>query len=84
MSLTILCSSNSLVRATLKTLVFGFSLFAAIFCASAGYGLLKMLLPAFNDGVSIGIAELSTHSGSTILFFVLAGMGAYVAKKCFW
>lgn len=83
MSLTFLYSSNAFFRATLKILVFGFSTFAAIFCASAGYGLLKMLLPAFNDGAPIGIAEFSTHSGLTILCFVLAGMGAYTAKKCF-
>jgi asparagine N-glycosylation enzyme membrane subunit Stt3 len=84
MSLTFLYSSNALLRATLKTLVFGVSSFAAIFCASAGYGLLKMLLPAFSGGATIGIAEFSTHSGLTILFFVLAGIGAYGAKKCFW
>jgi asparagine N-glycosylation enzyme membrane subunit Stt3 len=84
MSLTLLYSSNARFRATLKTLGFGFSSFAAIFCASAGYGLLKMLLPAFDDGATIRVAEFSTHSGLTILFFALAGIGAYVAKKCFW
>ena len=83
MSLTTLYSSNAAFRATLKTLVFGLSSFAAIFFASAGYGLLKMLLPA-SGGTNIGIAEFSTHSGLTIVFFVLAGIGAYVAKKCFW
>ena len=84
MSLTFLYSSNALCRATLKTLGFGFSSFAAIFCASAGYGLLTMLRPAFNDGATIGIVEFSTHSGLTILFFLFAGLGAYVAKKCLW
>jgi hypothetical protein len=84
MSLTTLYSSNVLFRATLKTLVFGVSSLAAIFCASAGYGLLKTLLSAMSGSTNIGIAELSTHSGLTIVFFVLAGSGAYVAKKCFW
>jgi len=84
MGLSFLYSSNALFRATLKTLVFGFSSVAAIFCASAGYGLLTMLLPAFSGGATIGIGEFSTHSGLTILFFVLAGIGAYVAKKCLW
>ena len=84
MSLTFLYSFNALFRAMLRTLGFGFSSFVAIFCASAGYGLLKMLLPAFDDSATIGIAEFSTHSGLTILLFACAGMGAYVAKKCFW
>jgi len=84
MSVTPLHSSNALVRASLKTLVFVFSSFAAIFCASAGYGLLKMLFPAISGATSIGIAEFSTHSGLTIIFFVLAGFSAYVAKKCVW
>jgi hypothetical protein len=65
-------------------LVVGLSSCAGIFFASAGYGLLKMLLPAMSGGTNIGIAEFSTHSGLTIVFFVLAGIGAYVAKKCFW
>jgi hypothetical protein len=84
MTLTTLYSSNAALRATLKTLVFGLSSFAGIFFASAGYGLLKMLLPAMSGGTNIGIAEFSTHGGLTIVFFVLAGIGAYVAKKCFW
>ena len=84
MNLTLLYPSNTVFRAMLKTLTFGFSSFAAIFCATAGYGLLKMLLPVFNDGATIGIAEFSTHSGLTILFFALAGKGTYVAKKCLW
>lgn len=29
-------------------------------------------------------AVFSTHSGLTIVFFVLAGLGAHLAKKCFW
>jgi hypothetical protein len=84
MSFTFFYSSNALFRATLKTLVFGLSSFAAIFCASAGYGLLKMLLPVFSDGATIGIAEFSTHSGLTVLFFLFAGVSVYVAKKCLW
>jgi hypothetical protein len=84
MNLALLYPSNALFRAMLKTLVFGLSSFAAIFCASAGYGLLKMLLPVFNGAAPIGIAEFSTHGGLTILFFVFAVIGAYVAKKCFW
>lgn len=84
MGFTVLYSSKALFRATLRTLVFVSSLFATIFCASAGYGLFKMLLPAVSGGTSIGIAEFSTHSGLTIVFFVLAGLSAYVAKKCFW
>jgi hypothetical protein len=84
MNLTILYSSTAVLRATLKTLVFGGSAFAAIFCASAGYGLLTMLLSGLSGGASIGIAEFSTHTGLTIVFFVLAGSCAYVAKKCFW
>jgi hypothetical protein len=74
--------SNALLRAMLKTAVFGFSSFAAVFSASAGYGLLKMLLPAFGDSATIGIAEFATHGGLTLLFFAFAGIGAYVAKKC--
>jgi hypothetical protein len=75
---------NVSVRAMLKMLAFMFSLFAAMFSASAGYGLLKMLLRAMSSGAHIGIAEFSTHGGLTIAFFVLAGLGAYAAKKCYW
>ena len=75
---------NVFVRALLKMLAFVFSLFAAMFSASAGYGLLKMLIRAMSSGAHIGIAEFSTHGGLTIAFFVLAGLGAYVAKKCYW
>jgi hypothetical protein len=77
-------ASNVPLRATLKTLAFLCSSFAALFCASAGYGLLKMLLVGMSRGVDIGIAEFSTHGGLTIVFFVLAGLSAYVAKKCVW
>jgi hypothetical protein len=84
MNLTTLCTFNAFSRAALKTLVFAFSSLAAIFCASAGYGLLKMLLPAMSSGSSIGIAEFATHGGLTIVFYVLAGVGAYAAKKCYW
>ena len=84
MSPVTLYSSNALFRATLRTLVFGLSSFAGIFFASGGYGLLKTLLSAMSGGGGIGVAEFSTHSGLTIVFFVLAGIGAYVAKKCFW
>jgi hypothetical protein len=84
MSFTTLYSSTTVFRATLKTLVFVFSSFAAIFCASTGYGLLKMLLPALSVTTDIGFAEFFTHSGLTIVFFVLAGLTVYLAKKCFW
>jgi hypothetical protein len=82
MSLTTLYSSNVLFRATLKTVGFGLSAFAAIFCASAGYGLLKLLLSGIKSGADIGIAEFSTHAGLTVVFFLLAGTSAYVAKTC--
>jgi hypothetical protein len=84
MSVSALFASNVPLRATLKTLAFLCSSFAAIFCASAGYGLLKMLLAGMSRGAEIGIAEFSTHSGLTIVFFVLAGLSVYVAKKCIW
>ena len=83
MGLTTFCSSSAIVRASLKTAVFVLASSAAIFFASAGYGLLKMLASAMNDGASIGIAQFSTHSSLTIALFVFAGIGAYVAKKCF-
>jgi hypothetical protein len=74
--------SSALFRVTLKSLAFVFSLSIAIFSASAGYGLLKVLIQAMSSGASIGIAEFATHSGLTITFFVFAGLGAYFAKKC--
>jgi hypothetical protein len=83
MSLSALNSSNILFRSTLKGFVFAFSLFVAVFSASAGYGLLKMLPRSMSNGTSIGIAEFSTHSGLTIVFFLFAGLGIYVAKKCY-
>jgi hypothetical protein len=84
MSITARYSSSALLGATFKASVFILSSFAAIFCASAGYGLLKMLLGAMSRGTSIGIAEFVTHSGLTIVFLVLASLGAYCAKKCYW
>ena len=84
MSLSALYSTNVLFRGTLKLLAFVFLSFVAIFSASAGYGLLKTLVQALNNGAAIGVAEVSTHSGLTIAFFVLTGLGAYLAKKCFW
>ena len=84
MSSSAFYAPNVSVRAMLKMLVFMFSLFAAMFSASAGYGLLKMLLRAMSSGAHIGIAEFSTHGGLTIAFFVLAGLGTYAAKKCYW
>ena len=82
MSLTTVYSSNVLFRVTLKAVVFGLAASAAIVCAAAGYGLLKMLLPAMTGAADIGIAEFSTHAGLTVVFFLLAGVSAYVAKKC--
>jgi hypothetical protein len=84
MSVTARYSSSALLGATLNAVVFLLSSFAAIFCASAGYGLLKMLLGGMSRGASIGIAEFATHSGLTIAFLVLAGLCAYRAKKCYW
>jgi hypothetical protein len=84
MSFSAVYASSVPLRATLKTVAFLCSLFAAIFCVSAGFGLLKMLLVGMSSGADIGLAEFSTHSGLTVVFFVLAGLGAYVAKKCVW
>lgn len=84
MSVPAAYASNVPLRMTLKALAFLCASFAAIFCASAGYGLLKMLLVGINSGAAIGFAEFSTHSGLTVVFFVLAGLCAYAAKKCFW
>ncbi len=83
MSFSALYSPNVLFRGTLKLLAFVFLSFAAIFLASAGYGLLNTLFQVLNSGAVIGVAEVSTHSGLTIAFFVLAGLGAYLAKKCY-
>jgi hypothetical protein len=84
MSLSAVYASNVPLRATLKTVAFLCSSFAAIFCVSAGVGLLKMLLAGMSSGADIGLAEFSTHSGLTLVFCVFAGLGAYLAKKCFW
>lgn len=81
MSLATLYSSNAFLRVTLKTVVFVLSSAAATFCAAAGYGLLKMLVPVMSGAVGIGFAEFFTHSGLTLVFFLLAGTGAYVAKR---
>lgn len=84
MSVTARYSFISLFGPTLRALAFLLLLFAAIFCASAGYGLLTMLLGATSRGASIGISEFVTHSGLTIVFLVLAGLSAYQAKQCYW
>jgi len=84
MSLSAVDASNVPLRATLKTVAFLCSSFAAIFCVSAGVGLLNMLLAGMSTGADIGLAEFSTHSGLTLVFCVFAGLGAYLAKKCFW
>jgi hypothetical protein len=83
MSFSALNLTNDLFRRTLRLFAFVFLSFAAIFSASAGYGLLTTLVQALNSGAAIGVAEVSTHSGLTIAFFVLAGSGAYLAKKCY-
>jgi len=76
--------TNVLLRGPLKFVAFVVVSIAAIFSASAGYGLLKTLFQALNSGAVIGVAEVSTHSGLTVAFFVLAGLSAYLAKKCYW
>jgi hypothetical protein len=83
MSFSTVYSFSGPLRATLKILAFVLALFAAVFSASAGYGLLKMLLEGMSSGSNIGVAEFSTHSGLTLVFFVLAALGAYAAKKCY-
>jgi hypothetical protein len=72
------------LRATLKMVAFLCPLFAAVFSASAGYGLLGMLVRGMTSGANVGMAEFATHSSLTIVFFVLAGSSAYAAKKCYW
>lgn len=76
--------ASAVLGTTLKALTFLVASFAGIFCASAGYGLLNMLLGGMSRGASIGISEFVTHSGLTIVFFLLAGLSAYSAKKCYW
>jgi hypothetical protein len=84
MSFTVSHSASALLGATLKAVAFLLTAFAAVFCTSAGYGLLKMLVGGISRGASIGIAEFVTHSGLTLILFVLAGASAYLAKKCYW
>lgn len=84
MSVTARYSTSALFGPTLKALAFLISLCIAIFSASAGYGLLKMLLGGMSRGASIGISEFVTHSGLALVFLVLAGLSAYGAKKCYW
>ena len=84
MSISAVYASSVPLRATLKTVAFLCASFAAIFSASAGFGLLTMLVVGMSSGADIGVAEFVTHTGLTIAFFVAAGLGAYVAKKCFW
>ena len=84
MSVTAPYSASALLGPTLKALAFLLASFAAVFCASAGYGLLTMLLGGMSRGASIGISEFVTHSGLTMVFFLLAGLSAYSAKKCYW
>ena len=76
MSVTAVYELSVPLRATLKTVAFLLSLFTAIVSASPGYGVPKMLLPGIGSGAAIGIAESSTHSGLTIVFFVLAGLSS--------
>jgi hypothetical protein len=83
MSVSVVYAPNAPLRVAFKTLAFLCASFAAIFSASAGYGLLKILLVAISTDADIGVAEFLTHSGLTIGLFALAGLGAYVAKKCF-
>ena len=71
------------LRATFKTLAFLFAVSAAVFSASAGYGLLRMLAAAVGRGADIGLAELAAHSGLIVIFFLLSGLGVYGARKCF-
>ena len=82
MSVSAVYASNVPLRTILKTLAFLCASFVAIFSAAAGYGLLKVLLVAISTDADVGLAEFLTHSGLTIGFFALAGLGAYVAKKC--
>lgn len=82
MSIHALYSSNAIFRVTLKTAIFALASLAAIFFASTGYGLLRMLLSGVSSGASGGILELSTHGGLTVGCFALAATGVVVAKKC--
>jgi hypothetical protein len=84
MTFTARNSSSALFGGTVRALALLLLSFAAIFCASAGYGLLKMLVGGISRGASIGISEFVTHSGLTLVFLVLAGLSAFWAKKCYW
>jgi hypothetical protein len=81
MNLYKLYPTNAVLRVTVKSVVVTVLAAAAIFCAATGYGLLKVLVQALQDGTEIGIAELSTHSATMLLFLALAGLCAYLAKK---
>ena len=76
--------NNAVFRAALKTVAFLLFVFAAIFCASTTFGLSKMLYQALAAGKSVGLLELTTHSGTTLLFLLLACISGYLAKKCYW
>ena len=52
MSFANIFTSNLVVRAILKTLTFICCSFAAIFCASAAWGLSRMLVGAVNRGAA--------------------------------
>jgi hypothetical protein len=84
MSLIARYSSSALFGPSLRAMAFLLSSVVAICCASVGYGLLKVLLGAISRGASIGISEFVTHTGLTIVCFVLAGLCAYRAKKMYW
>ncbi len=82
MSMNALYSSNAIYRVTLKTSVLALASLAAIFFASTGYGLLKMLLSALSAGTAGGVLELTTHSALTAACFALAATGVVIVKKC--
>lgn len=84
MNTSALSSPNVLLRGTLRLLLFVSLSFAAVFSASAGFGLLKTLVQGLNSGAAIGAAEAFTHSALTLAFFVSAGFGARFAKNCYW
>ena len=76
--------SSPVLRTTVKAAVFVLASLAAIFCASAGLGLLRMLVSGLSSGAVTSLAELATHSGLTLLVLALAAGGAWIAKKSFW
>jgi hypothetical protein len=77
-------SPNALLGATLRTLAFVALLSGLVFSASVGYGLLRVLLQALANGADIGLSELATHSGLTLVCFAFAGGCVFLAKACFW